>query len=68
MTPVRGTVTVSYGTLNLRSYPSSTGTILANLPDGAAVTVYGEWEGWYVVHYDGYVGYAAAAYIDIQGQ
>lgn len=68
MTPVRGTVTVSYGTLNLRSYPSSTGTILANLPDGAAITVYGEWEGWYVVHYDGYVGYAAAAYIDIQGQ
>lgn len=68
MTPVKGTVTVSYGTLNLRSYPSSTGTILANLPDGAAVTVYGEWEGWYVVHYDGYVGYAAAAYIDIQGQ
>lgn len=68
MTPVAGTVTVSYGTLNLRSYPSSTGTILANLPDGAAVTVYGEWEGWYVVHYDGYVGYAAAAYIDTQGQ
>ena len=68
MTPVEGTVTVSYGTLNLRSYPSSTGTILANMPDGAAVTVYGEWEGWYVVHYGDYVGYAAAAYIDTQGQ
>ena len=68
MTPVAGTVTVSYGTLNLRSYPSSTGTILANLPDGAAVTVYGEWEGWYVVHYGGYVGYAAAAYIDTQSR
>ena len=27
--------------------------------------VYGEWQGWYVVHYDGYVGYAAAAYIDL---
>lgn len=68
MPPVEGTVTVSYGTLNLRSYPSSTGTILANMPDGAAVTVYGEWEGWYVVHYGDYVGYAAAAYIDTQGQ
>ena len=68
MTPVRGTVEVSYGTLNLRSKPSSTGTILANLPDGAAVTVYGEWQGWYVVHYDGYVGYAAAAYIDTWDQ
>ena len=68
MPPVEGTVTVSYGTLNLRSYPSSTGTILANMPDGAAVTVYGEWEGWYVVHYGNYVGYAAAAYIDTPGQ
>lgn len=68
MPPAEGTVTVSYGTLNLRSYPSSTGTILANMPDGAAVTVYGEWEGWYVVHYGDYVGYAAAAYIDTQGQ
>lgn len=68
MTPVKGTVTVSYGTLNLRSTPSSTGTILANMPDGAAVTIYGEWEGWYVIHYGDYVGYAAAAYIDAEGQ
>ena len=39
--PVGGTVSVSYGTLNLRSYPSSTGTIIANMPDGSPVTVYG---------------------------
>ena len=62
---VSGTVAVNYGTLNLRSYPSSTGTVLANMPGGATVTVYGEWQGWYVVHYGDYVGYAAAAYIDI---
>lgn len=64
MDPVQGTVSVSYGTLNLRSYPSSSGTILANMPNGASVTVYGEWQGWYVVHYGDYVGYAAAAYIN----
>ena len=64
MEPVGGTVNVSYGTLNLRSRPTPTGTIIANMPDGAAVTVYGEWQGWYVVHYGIYVGYAAAAYID----
>ena len=64
MEPVQGTVAVSWGTLNLRSYPAPTGTILANLPDGARVTVYGEWQGWYVVHHEGRVGYAAAAYID----
>ena len=64
MDPVQGTVSVSYGTLNLRSYPSSSGTIVANMPNGASVTVYGEWQGWYVVHYGDYVGYAAAAYIN----
>ncbi|MBE6964153.1 MAG: peptidoglycan hydrolase [Ruminococcaceae bacterium] len=64
MDPEDGTVSVNYGTLNLRSYPSSTATVLANMPNGAEVRVYGEWQGWYVVHYQGYVGYAAAAYID----
>lgn len=64
MEPRQGTVNVNYGTLNLRSYPAPSGTVLANLPDGAAVTVYGEWQGWYVVHYRGEVGYAAAAFIN----
>lgn len=64
MDPVQGRVALSWGTLNLRSYPAPTGTVIANLPDGAEVTVYGEWQGWYVVRYGGQVGYAAAAYID----
>ena len=64
MDPVQGTVTVSNGTLNLRDYPSSAGKVIASLPNGAAVTIYGEWNGWYVVHYGDQVGYAAAAYID----
>ena len=64
MDPVEGTVAVSNGTLNLRDYPSSTGKVIANLPNGAKVTVYGEWNGWYVVDYNGQTGYAAAAYID----
>ena len=60
-----GTVEVRSGTLNLRDYPSREGRIIAALPDGAAVTVYGLRDGWATVHYDGLVGYAAAAYIDI---
>ena len=64
MEPEDGEVKVSYGTLNLRSYPSSDGMIIANMPNGARVTVYGEWQGWYTVRYGDYLGYAAAAYID----
>lgn len=64
MDPADGRVTVNWGTLNLRSYPSRTAPIIANMPDGAPVTIYGEWQGWYVVHYGSQVGYAAAAFID----
>lgn len=59
-----GTVRVNYSTLNLRERPESSARVLANMPNGAKVTVYGEWQGWYTVHYEGLVGYAAAAYID----
>lgn len=63
--PQTGTVAVNYGTLNLRSYPSPQGTVIANIPNGASVTVYGEWQGWYTVRYNDQLGYAAAAYIDV---
>ena len=63
--PRTGTVSVSYGTLNLRSYPSPQGTVIANIPNGASVTVYGERQGWYTVGYGGKLGYASAAYIGV---
>ena len=65
MDPLQGIVDVSYGTLNLRSRPSQDAPVVANMPDGASVTIYGRWQGWYVVHYEGYVGYAAARFIQV---
>ena len=62
--PAEGRVRVRWGTLNLRSRPSPTGTVLANLPNGAEVTVYSSREGWYVVRWGTMTGYAASAYID----
>ena len=64
MEPQMGTVRVSFGTLNLRERPDSSARVIANMPNGAEVTIYGEWQGWYTVHYGDLVGYAAAAYID----
>ena len=63
ITPYDATVTVGSGTLNLRSRPTQSAPVLADLPNGAAVRVYGNWEGWSVVHYETYVGYAAAQYL-----
>lgn len=61
--PWEGTVHTNGGTLNLRDRPDTSAAVIANLPDGALVRVYGQYEGWYVVHYGGYTGYAAAQYI-----
>ena len=61
--PWTGIVNVDYGTLNLRTFPNSTSSLAADLPAGAEVTVYGEYEDWLVVQYHGRTGYASARYI-----
>ena len=60
---VTGTVMTDGSPLRLRSYPGPAGDVLAMMPNGASVTVYGTWQGWNVVEYSGAVGYAAEAYI-----
>ncbi len=63
--PRSGRVNVSSGNLNLRQKPSTTAPIIARMPNNSAVTVTGEWQGWYVVWYRGTPGYADARYITI---
>ncbi|MBO4914282.1 MAG: N-acetylmuramoyl-L-alanine amidase [Oscillospiraceae bacterium] len=60
-----GRVATGGSALRLRDYPGQQGSVLTLLPNGAEIMVYGEWDGWYVVHYGELVGYASAAYIDL---
>ncbi|MBR2132580.1 MAG: N-acetylmuramoyl-L-alanine amidase [Oscillospiraceae bacterium] len=62
-TPWQGTVRAGGGTLNLRSRPESSASVIANIPDGARVTVYGAYQDWYVVRYGTYTGYASQRFI-----
>ena len=55
--------TASGGPVNLRSTPAVTGPVIGKIPDGAAVTVLGAYEDWYVVSYDGQLGYASRWFI-----
>ncbi len=62
--PIReGTVRTLGGNLNIRDYPSAEGTIIGTAPNGAAVQVRGRYEDWYVVDYNGLLGYAYSRYI-----
>ncbi len=62
----RGRVDVNFGTLNLREKPDRTSRVIASMPDGAPVTVSGQWQGWYVVNYRGLVGYASSQFIKFE--
>lgn len=61
--PRRGTVVLTSGTLNLRSRPSISSAVITRIPNRAQVTVWGQWQNWYVVEYRGMVGYASSQYI-----
>ena len=63
ITPYDAVVDVRNGTLNLRDAPSQSARVIANMPDGAAVRVYGAWQGWAVVHYGDLAGYASMQYL-----
>ena len=56
-------VTDSGGPVDLLAYPSAEGQVLTQIPNGATVTVFGQYQGWYVVLYNDTIGYANSAFI-----
>ena len=49
--------------LNLRAAPALNSAVVTTMPSGAPVTVYGRYQDWYTVGYNGLLGYAFADYI-----
>ena len=62
--PRSGAVATGGSPLRLRDYPGVSGNVIDMMPNGSNVTIYGAWQGWYVIHYGNLVGYAAEAYIE----
>lgn len=63
-TPREGVVTVPPAeALNIRRRPILGAEILVSLPDGAPITVLGQWRLWYVVQTGDIIGYADTRYI-----
>ena len=58
-------VDVESGALNIRSRPDRSAPIVARAYDGARLTVLNQWQGWYLVRFDGVVGYASSEYITL---
>lgn len=64
--PRTGTVKVQRGYLNIRQMPSMSAPVVARAWNGSTLTVNGKWENWYVVNYNGVVGYADSQYIIVK--
>lgn len=68
LTPVparSGTVDVDWGALNIRSRPDLRAPILAQAPDGAPLTIINQWQNWFLVNYNGIIGYARQDFVTL---
>lgn len=65
MAPRTGVVDVSWGYLNIRSRPDISAPIIGRAYDGAVLTVVNQWQNWYLVRFDGVVGYASKDFITL---
>ena len=61
----QGTVVLSSGSLNLRNLPIVTSRILRQIPNGATVTVINRTDGWYIVEYDGTIGFVRQEFVRV---
>ena len=60
-----GVVDVNWGRLNIRARPSVDADVIAQAYDGARLSVLNQWQGWYLVNYNGVIGYASQDYITL---
>lgn len=63
--PQNAVVDVSWGYLNIRARPDTTAPVIARAYDGARLVVLNEWQGWFLVRFDGAVGYANGDFITL---
>ena len=61
--PYAGYVNTQGGNLNLRAKPSMNAPVITTIPDESELLILGKWENWYVVNYNGYIGYANGNYV-----
>ncbi len=63
--PQNAVVDVTWGSLNIRDKPDAASYVVTRAPDGAKLTVINQYRGWYVVDYNGLVGWANADFITL---
>lgn len=63
--PRQGRVDTDGGRLNIRARPNTGAPVLTQAYDGAPITILNQWQGWYLVRYNGITGYASEDYVTV---
>lgn len=63
--PRNAVVDVSWGSLNIRSRPNINAPIIARAYDGARLVVINQYQNWYLVRFEGVVGYASQDFVTL---
>ncbi len=58
-------VDVNWGNLNIRDKPSTSSYVVTQAPNRAPLTVINQYRNWYVVRYEGVVGWASADFVTL---
>lgn len=60
-----GVVDVNWGNLNLRDKPNVASYVVTQAPNGARLTILNQYQNWYVVRYEGVVGWAYGDFVTL---
>lgn len=64
--PARNAVVdVNFGSLNIRDRPSLTANIIGRAYDGASLTIINQWQGWYLVTFNGILGWVSQDFVTV---
>lgn len=66
--PQKGVVNTQSGSLNMRTSPTTSASIITTIPKGTEVLIYDESNGWYKVEYKGKTGWVSGKYILIENK
>ena len=63
--PKSAVVDVSWGYLNIRDRPNTSANVIARAYDGSRLTIINQWQNWYLVRFNGILGWANSDFITL---
>lgn len=64
--PRRAAADLNWGSLNLRTAPSTSASVVASVADGTRLTVWNQYQNWFVVEWEGLSAFALRQFVTLE--